>query len=149
MQERVFHPSRPLDDLEFWIWPPKVPLKFQGASFEPIKFFWKKIFNGCFSGSGRKFRKNFCPIFLFQVQWSFLSALITWFPLFIALYRSLGQNCPKADATIIQMKADATINVLLTKESLAGTYFTNKVTWSQSSPFILKQDTLGSIIGIH
>ena len=31
--------------------------------------------------------------------------------MFIARYRSLGQNCPKADATIIQMKADATIKI--------------------------------------
>ena len=38
---------------------------------------------------------------------------------------------------------------LMTNESLAGTNFTNEVIWSQSSPFIMKQDTLGSIIGIH
>ena len=36
--------------------------------------------------------------------------LISRFPLFITRYRDLGQNCPKADATITQMKADATIN---------------------------------------
>ena len=90
--------------------PPSPPLKFQGASFELIKFFWKKIFRSWFSGSERKFWKFFWSVSISQVQWSFLSFLISRFPLFNTRYRDLGQNCPKVDATTTQIKADATIN---------------------------------------
>ena len=96
-----------------WPWilnlTPKGPLKFQGASFKPIKNFWKKIFSSWFSGSGRKFWKIFWSVSISQVQWSFLSFLIFRFPMFNTRYRDLGQNYPKADATIIQIKANATV----------------------------------------
>ena len=42
---------------------------------------------------------------------SYLTPLISRFPLFITRYRDLGQNCPKADATTSQIKDDATVKL--------------------------------------
>ena len=37
VREGDLYPSRPFDDLEFLILPPKVSLKFQGTPYEPMK----------------------------------------------------------------------------------------------------------------
>ena len=52
IQEGVFRDFRPLNVAECKNDPQRVPMKFEGGSFEPIKIFPKIFFTGSFSGSG-------------------------------------------------------------------------------------------------
>ena len=52
IQRGVFRDFRPLNVAECKNDPQRVPMKFEGGSFEPIKIFPKIFFTGSFSGSG-------------------------------------------------------------------------------------------------
>ena len=59
IQEGVFRDFKPLNVAECKNDPQRVPMKFEGGSFEPIKIFPKIFFTGSFSGSGPEIHRFF------------------------------------------------------------------------------------------